>query len=217
MRSILLAILLTLAFSSQVGAQAVALRLSTLGPGLDVSMPVSERLSVRAGGSYFSYTRTATASDDEVDVDFDGSLKWGGLRLLTDWRPVGKGLRITGGFYYNLIEASGSGIPAEPYVMNEGESNEKVFSTDRLGSLSAKLTYGSKINPYAGIGFGDAHNGRLVTFLVDVGVIYLGSPTVEMRGTGMIAGTANQDARLSDGLESFRWLPVLSLGLAIRL
>ncbi len=217
MRRTIPLLLLSLVLATTGHAQSVSIRIGTLGPGLHFSLPVSSSLSVRAGGSYFVYSHSATVDDDAISVDFQGDLDWAGATLLADWYPFRNGFRLTGGAFYNLIKVTGIGSPIEPYYLNEGQSNEKIFQPERLGSLSAKLTYGSKINPYAGIGFGDGARGARVSFLADLGVIYVGSPKIEMHGTGMISGSAGQDEMLTQGLESFQWLPVVSVGFAIRI
>jgi len=212
-----LLLLFTLVFAATGNAQSVSIRIGTLGPGIHFSLPVSSSLSIRAGGSYFAYSHSETAGDEDVDVDFRGDLEWGGATLLADWFPFRSGFRLTGGAFYNLISVTGTGVPTKPYYLNEGQISEKIFQPDRLGTLSANLTYGSKLNPYAGIGFGDGARGAHVSFLADFGVIYVGSPEIEMQGTGMIAGTASQDEMLTTGLKSFQWLPVVSVGLALRI
>ena len=217
MRRKILLLLLSLVFVTTGYAQSVSIRIGTLGPGLHFSIPVSSSLSLRAGGSYFAYSHSAAIEDEDVNVGFQGDLDWGGATLLADWYPFRSGFRLTGGAFYNLIKVTGTGVPTEPYYLNEGQSNEKIFQPERLGSLSAKLTYGSKINPYAGIGFGDGARGARLSFLFELGAIYVGSPEIEMQGTGMIAGSASQDEVLTEGLESFQWLPVVSVGLAIRI
>ena len=216
MRHLLISALLALVLTHDVPAQALSIRVGTLGPGLDFSMPVSRNVALRAGGNFFTFSQHASAADEDVDVDFEGRLRWGGIRLFSDWHPFANGLRLSAGFYYNLIEASGSGIPTEPFYLNEGQASEKVFEPERLGSLSARLTYPNRLNPFVGLGFGRASGRRRVAFVADAGVLYLGPPAVTMKGTGMIAGTASQDARLTEGLDSFRWLPVVSLGVAVR-
>ncbi len=217
MRCSISLLLLSLVLATTGHAQSVSFRIGTLGPGLHFSLPVSSSVSLRAGGSYFAYSYSAIAGDEEVDVDFRGNLDWGGATLLADWYPFRNGLRLTGGAFYNLIKVTGTGAPTQPYYLNEGQSNEKIIQPERLGSLFAELTYRSKLNPYAGIGFGDGARGARLSFLVDLGVIYVGSPEIEMQGSGMIAGTASQSEMLTEGLKSFQWLPVVSVGFAVRI
>ena len=207
----------SLLLTAQVQAQAISFRVGTLGPGIDLSFSVNESLNLRAGGTYFAVSETSTFEDSDVNVEFEFDVKWGGATVMLDFHPFDNSFRVSGGLFYSLIEVSGGGTPTESYFLNEGASNEKEFLPERLGTLSFTLEYEQSISPYLGIGFGNATRGSRVTFLFDLGVIYTGSPTLDMSGTRMLAPTANWDTRFNEGLESFKFLPVISLGLAVRL
>ena len=60
-------------------------------------------------------------------------------------------------------------------------------------------------------------HGRRLGLLFDMGVIYTGEPTFEMVGSGMIAQTAAWAETMQEGLKTFTWMPVVSLGLSFRL
>ena len=74
------------------------------------------------------------------------------------------------------------------------------------------------MHPYAGIGFGNSvRPGGRVAFALDLGVLYTGSPRIQMEGDGMIAPTAEQGPDIEADLEGVKLYPVLSLGLSLRL
>jgi len=210
--SILLLVFVVGAAQAQSQGLAVSLRAGTMGPGVDVSVPIGKKMSLRAGGSLLSLSRTETQEDDDVSVEFKGDVTWGGFKGLLDFHPFANGFRLTGGVYLDVREVTAVGKP-----ISSLDIDGKEFSPDRLGSLSAKLKYDQPISPYVGIGFGDATRGARVGFLLDLGVIYAGKPTFEMTGTGMMAPTANWAPTMEEGIETFTWMPVLSIGLAIRL
>jgi hypothetical protein len=210
-------LVVSLVFALQVQAQGIAVRVGTLGPGVDISFPVSKSLNLRAGGTYFSTSFSDTQGDSDVDVQFDAEVTWGGGTVMLDFHPFDNGFRLSGGVFYSLIKISGSGKPLSSFFLNEGASNEKEFLPERLGSLSFTAEYDQTVSPYLGIGFGNTAKGSLLTFLLDIGVIYSGSPTLDMTGTAMLAPTANWDTQFNDGIESFKFLPVISLGLGVRL
>ena len=108
-------------------------------------------------------------------------------------------------------------ITAAGKPITEYDLDGKIFQPERLGSLSATFKYDQAVSPYLGIGFGDMTRGSRVGFLFDMGMIYVGEPTFEMVGTGMIAHTADWATTMEEGLKTFTWMPVISLGLSIRL
>jgi len=199
---------------SQVRPQgvALALRAGTMGPGVELVVPVGGKLNIRGGGSYLSMSRNTTVEDEDTDVEFNADVTWGAMRGLVDWHPFSSGFRLTGGGYIDLRDITASGKPLSSVTIND-----KEFAPERLGSLSVNYNYEQTISPYLGIGFGDAARGARVGFLLDLGMVYVGSPTLDMTGTGMIAPTANWDTTLTEGLESFKWMPIVSLGLSVRI
>jgi len=190
----------------------VALRVGSLGPGIQVTVPVSSTLNVRAGGSLLPVSRTETFSDLEVETKFNADAKIGAVGAFLDYHPTGGFFRLSGGLFYNLLDVSGTGTPTESWFLDE-----KEFTPERLGSLTVGVEYKNKVQPYVGIGFGNMSVGSRVTFLLDIGAVYTGAPEISMSGTQMIAGTANWQGRLNEGISSFKWYPNFSLGIGFRL
>jgi len=208
---ILLALMLLIPITVQAQRLAVGVKAGTLGPGIDVSFGVINMLSVRVGGTYLPVSFTETIDDEDVTVEFTADNVIGAASALLDFHPFGGMFRLTGGFFYNMIEIDGSGRPLESYFMED-----KEFTPDRLGSLSVNASYENTISPYLGLGFGNAIGGSRLTFMVDLGMLYAGSPVIDMTGTGMIRGTADFDTILNEGIESFQWYPNISMGLSFR-
>lgn len=216
MRRLILAVLF-LAASGTVQAQenvglAVGLRAGTMGPGAEIAFPIGNKLNIRGGGTLISLNQTHTEEDEDVTVEFEADVTWGGFRALVDYHPFGNAFRLTGGAYIDKREVTASGTPT-----SEFDIDGKIFQPERLGSMSVTLGFDQAVSPYAGIGLGDPTRGARVGFMLDLGVIYQGSPTFDMSGTGMIAPTANFGPQIEAGIESFKWMPVVSLGLSIRI
>lgn len=211
-RALTLLIALVAIGTVQAQGLAIAVKAGTMGPGVDIAYPIGQKLVIRAGGSFLNVSRTQTESDEEVTVQFDADVSWGGYSGLIDFHPFENGFRLTAGAYMDNREITAAGKPITEYDLDG-----KIFQPERLGSLSATFKYDQAISPYAGIGFGDMTRGRRVGFLFDMGMIYVGEPTFEMVGTGMIAHTADWAVTMEEGLKSFTWMPVVSLGLSIRL
>ena len=190
----------------------VSARAGTLGPGLELTAPLTQKLNVRLGGHYFTYSRSELITDLEIAVRADADLSLTSLGLMLDWFPARRGFRFTGGAFYNRNEATALVIPMEAYEL-EG----KTFAPERIGTMTGRVRHKTQINPYAGIGFGNAVRGHRVSFAFDLGVLYTDSPKIEMEGTGMIAPTARQASQIEDALQGIKLYPVLSLGLNVRL
>ncbi|MFT4604500.1 MAG: hypothetical protein ACI9W4_001231 [Rhodothermales bacterium] len=210
-------ILATPAFA-QIG---VAIRAGTLGPGINVAYGISDKLAVRATGSYLTYSINDSI-DEEVTVDLEGEATIGAVGVAVDYHPFGNFFRLSGGLNVNLFEVSGTGLPTGSYCLGDGDAaacDGKLFAPNRLGSFGATLSYSSAIAPYAGIGFGRVAGKQRIGLLLDIGALYTGSPEIDLDGSGLLAPTASpeQENTLNQGIESFQWFPVVSVGVAVRI
>ena len=211
----ILLLLAGLCLVQAASAQGVALtaKVSTLGPGLELTTALAPRLNARLGGHYFSYSRTDLITDLEIEVEAQSAVKLASASLVFDWLPFKKVLRLSGGFVYNLNEVHSVVTPMEEYAI-EG----KTFAPDRIGTLEGRVGHQSKFNPYVGLGLGNvvAPSKRLGIAL-DLGMLYTNSPRVEMEGTGMIAPTATQAPDVEADIASIKIYPMVSLGLSYKL
>jgi hypothetical protein len=209
---LLITIMVVGTVSAQKQGLAFAVKAGSMGPGIELAFPIGDKLVIRAGGSAFNVSKTQIERGDDVDVRFDADVTWGGFSGLVDFHPFKNGFRLTGGAYVDNREVTAAGV-----AISEFDLDGKIFQPERLGSLSATFKYDQAVSPYLGIGFGDMTRGSRLGFLFDIGVIYTGKPTFEMTGTGMIAQTANWATRMEEGLTTFTWMPVVSLGLSFRI
>jgi hypothetical protein len=194
-------------------AQRVALgpRASTLGLGGDITIGLSRTVNVRMGGSYYPVQRSGTYQA-EVNVRYDVDAHLAAGQLLLDWHPFGNAFRLSAGAVYNGTQVQGHAEPTESYRVQG-----KTFQPERLGRLDGEASFRNKINPYLGLGFGNAVRGSPLDAFVDLGAMYVAQPQVQMTGKGLISATANHAASLNEGLRSFRLLPYVSLGLSVHL
>lgn len=214
MRVNLFMLVVTAALVPSASAQfGFAARASTMGFGADVSYAVQPKLNVRLGGSYFTYTTSDVITQDDISVQYDADATLGSAQAIADFFPFRNLFRLSGGVMLNLNEANGRVFAVEPYTLNQGQPNEKTFSPERVGSLSAVMGYQSKLSPYFGLGLGNPTKGG-IGFELEIGALYAGRPKIEMTGTGLIGPTADQAPRLQEGTQSFRLYPMVSLGLS---
>ncbi len=203
------AVLLSIAPAKAQGL-AVSARAGSLGPGLDVTASVAPRLNARVGVSYLTYAHSDILHE-EIDVRYDADLTLTSVTAMLDWHPFRNAVRFSAGAVYNGNKVDAVITPIESYTIKE-----KTFSPDRIGTLTARVDYKSKISPYVGLGLGNAVSRRFgVAF--DLGLLYTNSPSVRMTGSGMIAPTAGQAAKLEQGFESFKFYPLVSVGLSFSL
>ena len=214
------AIAATPVLSQDIG---IGVRAGTTGAGFEVGYGLSPKLNLRGHFSAFSHSQTETGNEDpELRIDADAAI--GAFAGFVDFHPFSNSFRLTGGLGKNNFDVSATAVPLEGVCFgdedNAGNCSGKVFSPEKLGDFKASVTYGSSIHPYMGVGFGSlGHGESRVTFLFDLGVYYTGSPEVELENQGLFQPTTETEnvQVLNDGLESFTWYPVLSLGFGIRL
>lgn len=193
---------------------AFSARVGSLGPGLEVTTTIIPHLNARVGGHYFSYSQSQDfTDDDDFTVQADADVKLSSASLLVDWLPFQGGFRVSTGFVLNLNEATAAVLPQESYNIDGHD-----FTPERLGTMDVNVGHKSSVQPYLGIGFGNAvREGKHFGFVFDLGMLYTDSPAVEMTGTGMIAPTAKQAKQIEEDLKGIKLYPVLSLGLSYNL
>ena len=190
---------------------SVGVRAGTLGLGVEVSYPISQRFGLRVNADSYKYSRTLNS--DGIDYDAKATLKT--ASLLADWYPFANNFRISAGPMYNgnkLVATSKPNANGQIIVNGVG------YQASVEGDVDFK-----KYVPYAGIGYGrPIGSGLSLTF--DLGVVFQGSPTATLTGTctdptpGLCAtfqsNLAAQQQTANDNLKDFRYYPVVSLGLA---
>jgi hypothetical protein len=198
---------------------AVGINAGTNGFGGELTTNVTKKFNARIGFNLLNISENGSYDDEDPGLDYNADLGVSNFSALVDFFPMNRGFKLTAGFYYYNFEVTGDAIPNENYIMNEGRDNEKVFTPDRLGSLAVRLEYPNKFMPYIGLGFGNAISpkGIPVKFNMQLGMLYSGAPELAMTGTGMIAPTVDQAPNIQAGLNAFEWLPVINLGLSVRI
>ena len=201
---------------------AVAVRAGTPGLGLDLDLGLSPSFGMRVGFAGFNIDHTVNTSD----VDYDGRLKLRTVTGLLDWYVFQGAFHLTAGVAGNGTKLDVVGQPSQgSYTING-----TTYSSSQLGSLSGQLKFGNSVSPYVGFGWGNpaGENGR-VHFLLDVGAIYGGTPTVSLSaqcgpaappGSALCneiqSNVATEEQKLVSKADILRWYPVVSLGIAIR-
>ncbi|HYE90255.1 MAG TPA: hypothetical protein VEA38_04505 [Terriglobales bacterium] len=200
MKRILLAATL-LAATGAAHAAGVGIRAGTLGLGADVAWSVAPTLSARLGYSRLDWNRDYSTGS----VRYDGDIKLSNFNALLDFSPLGP-FRLTGGVILNNNRYEANGVAA-------------------AGTVSGEVKASRRVAPYLGVGYGNV-SGAGINFYADLGVMFMGSPRASLSATcaaGIGAGAcaafqgevAEEQRRLEDRLKSFKYYPVLNVGLTI--
>jgi len=201
---------------------AMALRAGTPGVGLDLDFGLSPMFGVRVGYSGFDINHSV----DTSDVDYSGKLKLSMGTALVDWYPFAGVFHLTAGAAFNSTKLDVAGQPsAGTYTIN-GDT----YNSSQIGSLTGQLKFGNSVAPYVGFGWGnptgaDGH----IHFLLDVGVIYGGTPSVSLTaecGSAAPSGSpvcdqaqsdvVTEQQKLRNKADILQWYPVLNFGVAVR-
>lgn len=190
-------------------------KVGTLGLGIEATRSLSESFDARLGLNTFSYGHDVTESGIAYDLDLDLQ----SVSLLADWRPMKSGFRVTAGALYNNNELNGRAKAQGSYNIGG-----QTFSAEQVGTIDANVSF-DNFAPYLGIGWTSTPSEKSPwSYAFDLGVLYQGSPAARLTSTG---GTASEDPTfqsylraeerdLQDGIDDFKYFPVVSVGLNYR-
>lgn len=203
-------------FATGSHAAGVGVRAGTTGLGADIGWSLAPTLSARLGYSGLNWNRDV----DTGGVHYDGKLKLSNLSGLVDFSPLGP-FRLTGGVFLNNNRYDVNGQPSNGTFDIGG----RTYTTTDVGSLGGTVKSGRSLAPYLGIGYGNVA-GAGVNFYADFGILFQGSPHASLDATcgpslsaagcaQLQSDVAAERSRLEDRLKSFRYYPVLNIGITV--
>ncbi|HEY9693131.1 MAG TPA: hypothetical protein V6D15_13045 [Oculatellaceae cyanobacterium] len=196
------------------GGFAVTGKVGTLGAGVEITKGISNNLNARLGVNGLGFGIDGTQND----IYYNSTFSLFSVTGLADFYPFGGGgLRVTGGLAYqdNRIDAKG-----RPRENGEFQIGDQTFTSQEVGQLKAKASFPNSIAPYLGIGFGNPVRRQGLGFSLDLGVLFAGSPEVELRATNqdanqqLAAEIEKERKDLEDDLNGLSVYPVLSVGVS---
>jgi len=211
----ILALALALLPAAAMADTSVGVRAGTLGFGVEVSYPLSQRFGLRLNADSYKYSKTF----NQDDVDYDGKATLKTASLLADWYPFANNFRISVGPVYNGNKLGLTGTPSGGTFTIDGVT----YQASDVGTLNGQVDF-KKYVPYAGIGYGrPIGTGLSLTF--DLGVVFQGTPQATLTATcgptatpticaQLQSDVAAQQASMNDAIKDFRYYPVVTLGLA---
>jgi hypothetical protein len=210
----IIAVLCVVASSQGAAANdlSMGLKISTLGPGLEIQEKINNMIGFRLGVNYLPFSTSFTADDVKYKTEFS----WKSVSLLADIYPFSGIFRITGGAFYNGNNVEVSATPGEPVKIGDN-----TYSPAEIGNLTGSVDF-KKIVPYAGLGWsgGRASSGEW-TMSFDLGVMFQGSPSVNNLSASGLLGSdpsfnADLDAEredIKDEMDSYQYYPVVAFSL----
>jgi outer membrane protein W len=193
---------------------AGGIRFGTSGFGLELIQSLRDNVNTRFGLNFYHGTYDTTR--DEVEYDIDVNLQsW---TLLLDWYPSNSEFRVSGGFLYNGNNVEVLGKPAK--AMRIGDTK---YTPAEIGTLTYKADF-RKFAPYLGIGVSNANRkDRQWSFTFDLGVIFQGSPDMQLSANGLLASDPifqeelrKEEADAKDEIHNIKYYPVIAFGVTYR-
>ena len=181
-------------------AAGVDAKLSTLGAGVDITMPLTERINARLGFNHFSQSFDL----EEGGISYDADLDLSSAGLFVDWHPFKGTFRVSAGYVANDNEISGR---ATGDLTVGGTAYTSI-------DLRGAITFDS--GAYLGIGWGNTGTKGWAV-VADIGLLYQGSPNVSLTDATSTVSSADLNAEateLEDGLDEFDLYPVLGIGIS---
>jgi len=212
----------TLAKRQPRSGYAVMGKVSTLGLGVEGIGAISPNFNGRVGVNYFDFG----IDTEQSNINYDADLQLLSVAAMIDWFPSSKsGFHLTTGLLYNNNRVDATAQSTETLDIAGIE-----FPLSAVGQLEGELTFPNTIAPYLGIGYGNpVRQGRRFGFSIDLGLMFAGSPNVDLNASGPlidpllgapVVGSLLENAieeeeeDIEDDLSELGIYPVLSVGVS---
>jgi hypothetical protein len=189
---------------------------STNGLGANIIYSFSDKIDIRGGFEQLSFNRNFDFHEDNIKYNADVDYRAGSFSVLADYH-------IFNHFYLAL----GAGVNRFKPVVEGHAVSDMVYGdisipAEDIGTFDLTFEPGLKVSPYGGFGFGrNIGLQKNVAFNFEIGTYYLGPPEVTIHAEGLLAPTADpahgQKELYERQLESYRFYPVIKLGLSVRI
>lgn len=193
---------------------SLGLKMSTLGAGLEAQRSLSESIGARVSVNYMIINYNVVIDNIEYDID----LHLQSAAAMVDWHPFKGTFRISGGVMYNDNYLDADARSATTYDIGDAK-----YTNLEVGSLTGKIDF-NDITPYIGFGWDTSFgNNNRYGFIVDLGVVYQGTPKVEFSTNGtkendplFQENLQKEEDELQKQLDGYEYYPVIGFGLSYR-
>lgn len=217
--------------SSPHSNAGVAVKVSTLGVGFDLAVPVAERLNVRGEVNTFGLSHDF----DQDGITLAAKLKLRSVAAFLDWFPFGGGFHVSPGLMiYNGNEVDANATVTGNKSFSLGDDN---LISNPANPVTGTATVGfEKVAPALLLGWGNIipRGDRRWSIPFELGVVYSRAPiaTLSLAGSACAPnGTAcrniatepvlqadvlKEQDQLNSDLKVLKAYPVLSLGFSYK-
>lgn len=202
-----------------------------LGYGIDIAVPVSEKVNVRGGFNAFGLSH---------DFDNDGITLAAQMRLRSvsahlDWFPFGGGFHLSPGvMLYNGNEVNANAVVPAGRTFDLG--NQSLLSNPAKPVTGTFGLSFKKVAPSVRLGWGNIvpRSAKRWSIPFEIGFVYSNSPTAVLNLSGsacasngtncrdiatepqLQADLKEEQAQLNDDLTVLKVIPVISLGFSVK-
>ena len=194
----------------------IALKIGTLGVGIDFSIPLYDSFNARLNVNGFKYDYDTTQNG----VDYTASATLLTAGVLLDYYPMSSNaFRLSAGVYYNGNKAKLNAKVTAPITLGGN-----TYAVGQIGSLFTETKL-NEVAPYIGIGWGNKGEEKGWGFSVDIGAMYHGEPKLDATVTTTLLPTSaplssttlknnvdTERVKLEDDFKSYRFYPVVMIG-----
>ena len=187
-------------------------RAGTLGLGVEGTYRPFSFLDFRFGANQYDYSD----SGFYASINYDAEINLDNYYITGNILFPASPFRLTAGAFSNGNEFNGTSGDNGAIIIVGGDP----YPADAVGTLSANASFGST-SPYFGVGYDFSLFGR-VGMNLDFGVLWQGSPEVQLSADGALAGDPTFEASLEaerialeDDISDFKAWPVVSLGFVV--
>lgn len=211
---LLMAVTLLTAQSLCAEGPAIGIKAGTLGAGIEVGTTLGDHFGVRISAQHFTYDY-----DDAIDgIDYNLDLELNSFAAMLDWHPFADSFRLSAGALYNANKLDAQANPAVNY-----DIGGITYTATDAGRLIGSVEF-DDFAPYAGIGWDTSFDKEYgLGFLLELGVLFQGSPNVNLTADGALtddpafqAELEKEEASIQDELDEFKFYPVVTAGLIYR-
>ena len=198
--------------ASADNALGFGVKAGTLGLGIEGTWRPLPYMDLRFGANQFDFTDTRT----ETGVAYDAEVNLDTYYVTGNFRFPLSPFRVTAGLYSNGNEINAVSGDNGAIIFIGGDP----YPADAVGTVSARASFDST-SPYVGVGYDFSLLGK-VGMNLDFGVLWQGSPSVEIATDGILSGNPTFESsleaerlELEDQISDYKAWPVISLGFVV--
>ena len=191
---------------------SLSLGVGIMGAGLQLTAPLHPHLALRAGFDALPLDISFNYYEGEYEIATNSTVKFLNGNVLADWYPMRNGLfHVTGGVFLGESSAKGVARSARSYTLNGHTFEPEYFGT---AHVTVKTAFAK---PYLGIGLGRAIPRSRWAFRTELGVMYHGTPQVEVVNNTVFLLSIGDLPELREEVVKYKFYPQLSFKVAYRL